>query len=50
MQCINLNEETVKIMGIHFSYNKKLEEKNSLIFIKEDWKCFKSMENERLKN
>ena len=26
MQCINLNKETVKILGIHFSYNKKLEE------------------------
>ena len=24
MQCINLNEETVKILGIHFSCNKKL--------------------------
>ena len=25
MQCINLNEETVKILEIHFSYKKKLE-------------------------
>ena len=29
MQRINLNEKTVKILGIHFSCNKKLkEEKN----------------------
>ena len=29
MQCLNLNDETVKMMGIHFSYNKNLEkEKN----------------------
>ena len=27
--CISLNEETIKILGIHFSYNKKLKkEKN----------------------
>ena len=25
MQCINLNEQTVKILGIHFSYIKKPE-------------------------
>ena len=29
MQCINLNEETVTILGIHFSYNKKLEEEKN---------------------
>ena len=29
MQCISLNEETVKIRGIHFSYNKKLEEEKN---------------------
>lgn len=26
MQCINLNEQIVEILGIHFSYNKKPEE------------------------
>ena len=26
MQCINLNEEIGKILGIHFSYNKNFEE------------------------
>ena len=26
MQCINLKKESLKILGIHFSYNKKLEQ------------------------
>ena len=30
MQCINLNEQTVKSLGIHFSYNKKLEEEKNV--------------------
>ena len=25
MKCVNLNNETVKILGVHFSYNKNLE-------------------------
>ena len=25
MRCINLHEDTVKILGIHYSYNKQLE-------------------------
>ena len=25
MKCLNLTKETVKILGVHFSYNKKLE-------------------------
>ena len=29
MQCISLNERTVKIRGIQFSYNKKLEEEKN---------------------
>ena len=29
MQCINLNEQTVKILGMHFSYNKKLQEEKN---------------------
>ena len=29
MQCIRLTEESVKMLGIHFSYNKKLEEEKS---------------------
>ena len=26
MKCVNLNNETVKIPGLHFSYNKNLEQ------------------------
>ena len=26
MKCVNLNKETVKILGVHFSYNKNLEQ------------------------
>ena len=26
MKCVNLNNETVKILGLHFSYNKNLEQ------------------------
>ena len=25
MKCLNLTKETVKIIGVHFSYNKKLD-------------------------
>ena len=26
MKCVNLNNKTVKILGVHFSYNKNLEQ------------------------
>ena len=26
MKCVNLNKETVEILGVHFSYNKNLEQ------------------------
>ena len=26
MKCFNLNNKTVKILGVHFSYNKNLEQ------------------------
>ena len=26
MKCVNLNKETVRILGVHFPYNKNLEE------------------------
>ena len=26
MKCVNLNNETVKTLGVHFSYNKNLEQ------------------------
>ena len=25
MRCVNLHEDTIKILGIHYSYNKQLE-------------------------
>ena len=25
MRCVNVHEDTIKILGIHYSYNKKLE-------------------------
>ena len=30
MKCLNLTKETVKILGVHFSYNKKLEDEMNL--------------------
>ena len=29
MKCVNLNNETVKILGVHFSYNKNPEQDKS---------------------
>ena len=29
MKCVNLNKETAKILGVHFSYNKNCEEDNN---------------------
>ena len=26
MKCVNLNNKTVKILGVHFSYNRNLEQ------------------------
>ena len=30
MKCVNLNNKTVKIIGVHFSYNKNLEQDKNL--------------------
>ena len=30
MECINLNENTIKILGIHYSYDKILENEKNL--------------------
>ena len=30
MKCVNLNNKTVKILGVHFSYNKNLEQDKNL--------------------
>ena len=40
MQCINLNDQTVKILEIHFFYNKKIEEEKTLIIIQPRSKMF----------
>ena len=31
MRCIDLNSDTLKMLGIHFSYNKKLKEENNFL-------------------
>ena len=31
MECIDLTEHTIKIVGIFFSYNKKLEQKDKFL-------------------
>ena len=46
MECTDLTEDTMKILGLHFSYNKKLEqEKNFLSYI---FKNFEIMETKKL--
>ena len=39
MECIDLTKHSVKILGIHFSYNKKIENEENFI------KLIKKMEN-----
>ena len=39
MECIDLTKKSVKILGIHFSYNKKIETEDNLI------KLIKKLEN-----
>ena len=36
MRCIDLNIDTLKILGTHFSYNKKLKEAKNLYKILTD--------------
>ena len=33
MKCVNLNNETVKTLGVHFSYNKDLEQDKNFLNI-----------------
>ena len=33
MKCVNLNDETMKILGVHFSYNKNLEQDKHFLSI-----------------
>ena len=39
MRCANLHEDTIKILGIHYSYNKQLENDKNLK------KCIAKSEN-----
>ena len=39
MECIDLTKNSVKILGIHFSYNKKIENEENFI------KLIKKIEN-----
>ena len=33
MRCIKLNEDTINILGIHYSYNKQLENVENFIML-----------------
>ena len=47
MRCVNLHEDTMKIIGFHYSYNKQLEnDKNFKKHIAKIEKCVKTMESE----
>ena len=38
MKCLNLTKETVKILGVHFSYNKKLEHEMNFQSVLRVWR------------
>ena len=48
MECIDLTKNSVKILGIHFSYNKKIENKEK--FIKLIKKIKNVLKNWRIRN
>ena len=48
MDCIDLTKKTIKVLGIHFSYNKKLETEEN--FIRHVWKIEKVLKLWRLRN
>ena len=45
MDCIDLTKKTIKVLGIHFSYNKKLETEENFIRRLENRKSTEVMEN-----
>ena len=48
MNCIDLTEDVIKILGIYFSYNKKTElERNFLNHIAKIQNIFKVMETKK---
>ena len=48
MDCIHLTKKTIKVLGIHFSYNKKLETEEN--FIRHVWKIEKVLKLWRMRN
>ena len=48
MDCIDLTKKTIKVLGIHFSYNKKLETEEN--FIRHVWKIEKVLKLWRMRN
>ena len=48
MDCIDLTKKTIKILGIHFSYNKKLETEEN--FIRHVQKIAKVLKLWRMRN
>ena len=48
MDCFDLTKKTIKILGIHFSYNKKLETEEN--FIRYVWKIEKVLKLWRMRN
>ena len=45
MDCIDLTKKTIKVLGIHFSYNKKLETEENYQTCSENRKRTEVMEN-----
>ena len=48
MDCIDLTKKTIKVLGIHFSYNKKIETEEN--FIRHVWKIEKVLKLWRMRN
>ena len=47
MRCIDLNNDTLKILGSHLSYNKKLKEEKMFQDLNRYSTSIKNMENEK---
>ena len=48
MDCIDVTKKTIKVLGIHFSYNKKLETEENVI--RHVWKIEKVLKLWRMRN
>ena len=47
MGCVDLTKSSVKILCIHFSYNKKIEDEENFIKLIKKLKMFLNLENKR---